>query len=75
MNDDAYGGQGDEMTDTWCVFGDPSTVLRTAIPTQLELVHQDVYLLGTPAMQINCNVNGAYVVITSGDQIRRNSIR
>ena len=68
MND-AYGGQGDEMTDTWCVFGDPSTVLRTATPTQLELVHQDVYFLGTPGMQINCNINGAYVAITSGDQI------
>ena len=68
MND-AYGGQGDEMTDTWCVFGDPSTVLRTATPTQLELVHQDVYFLGTPGMQINCNINGTYVAITSGDQI------
>ncbi|MBM71507.1 MAG: hypothetical protein CL847_01810 [Crocinitomicaceae bacterium] len=68
MND-AYGGQGDEMTDTWCVFGDPSTILRTAFPTQLELVHQDVYFLGSPTMQINCNIEGTYVAITSGDQI------
>ena len=68
MND-AYGSQGDEMTDTWCVFGDPSTILRTATPFQLQLVHQDVYFLGTPGMQISCDVEGAYVAITSGDQI------
>ena len=68
MND-AYGNSGDEMTDTWCVFGDPSTILRTAFPTQLQLVHQDVYFLGAPGMQINSSVEGAFVAITSGDEI------
>ena len=68
MNDE-YGSDGDEMTDTWCIFGDPSTVLRTATPFQLELVHQDVYFLGTPTIQVSCSIEDAYVAITSGDQI------
>ncbi len=68
MNDE-YGSAGDEMTDTWCIFGDPSTVLRTATPFQLELTHQDVYFLGTPSIQVSCSVEGAYVAITEGDQI------
>ena len=68
MND-VYGGQGDEMTDTWCVFGDPSVVLRTATPTQLQLVHQNVYFLGTPALQISCSTEGALVAITVGSEI------
>ena len=68
MNDE-YGSDGDEMTDTWCIFGDPSTVLRTATPFQLELVHQDVYFLGTPTIQLSCSTEDAFVAITSGDQI------
>jgi hypothetical protein len=68
MND-AYGTGGDEMTDTWCIFGDPSVVLRTATPTALSLVHQDVYFLGTASIQVNCNVEGALVAITEGSEI------
>lgn len=68
MND-AYGTGGDEMTDTWCIFGDPSVVLRTATPSALSLVHQDVYFLGTASIQVNCNVEGALVAITEGSNI------
>lgn len=68
MND-VYGTQGDEMTDTWCVFGDPSLILRTATPAALSLVHQNVYFLGTPSIQVNCDVEGALVAITEGSEI------
>ena len=29
---DSYGGAGEEMMDTWCIFGDPTVVMRTAFP-------------------------------------------
>ena len=31
MND-TYGSSGDEMTDTWTCFGDPSVMVRTKAP-------------------------------------------
>ncbi len=34
MNDE-YGTDGYEVTDTWTVFGDPSLVVRTAVPQQI----------------------------------------
>ena len=32
---DEYGGGGEEMMDTWCIFGDATAVIRTASQTQL----------------------------------------
>ena len=66
---DSYGGGGEEMMDTWCIFGDPSVVLRTAFPDQLALSHQEVYFLGTPTIEVSCPTEGALVAITQGDQI------
>ena len=66
---DAYGGGGEEMMDTWCIFGDPTVVMRTAMPEPLALSHQDVYFLGTPTIEVNCPVEGALVAFTQGDQI------
>ena len=36
---DAYEGGGINMADTWNIFGDPSVVLRTAMPQQLVVNH------------------------------------
>lgn len=66
---DAYGGGGEEMMDTWCIFGDPSVVMRTAFPSQLALSHQEVYFLGTPSIVVSCPTDGALVSLTIGDQI------
>jgi gingipain R len=38
MND-AYGGAGDDMTDTWIFFGDPSLQLRYAASDMLTATH------------------------------------
>ena len=66
---DSYGGGGEEMMDTWCIFGDPSVVLRTAFPDALALSHQEVYFLGTPSIEVMCPTEGALIAITQGDQI------
>ncbi|MDG2426420.1 MAG: C25 family cysteine peptidase [Flavobacteriales bacterium] len=66
---DEYGAAGEEMMDTWCVFGDPTVVLRTDDPTQIECSHPDVVFLGAPNIQVLCPIEGALIAVTTGDQI------
>ena len=66
---DSYGGAGEEMMDTWCIFGDPTVVMRTAFPEALQLGHQEVYFLGTPSITVTCPNEGALVALTFNGEI------
>ncbi|MBN2174867.1 MAG: choice-of-anchor D domain-containing protein [Bacteroidales bacterium] len=68
MND-TYGSGGSEMTDTWTVFGDPSVVVRTAVPQNMTVTHSPVILLGSDQFTVNCNIEGALVCLTINNQI------
>lgn len=68
MND-AYGAQGDEMTDTWDLFGDPSVVVRTATPGTMTVSHNNTVILGATSFQVNCNIDGALVSLVMNGQI------
>lgn len=68
MND-AYGTQGDEMTDTWTLFGDPSMVVRTDIPELMTVTHVNTVPLGATSLQVNCNTEGATVCLTINGEI------
>ena len=61
---EAYGGAGEEMMDTWCLFGDPTLVLRTAMPTALVASHPDELMLGVTECIVECSTEGALVAIT-----------
>ncbi len=63
MNDD-YGPDGDEITATWVNFGDPTTMVRTAIPTPLVVNHDSVAGLGATTITFNSPNEGATVSIT-----------
>ncbi len=63
MNDE-YGASGDEMTDTWNIFGDPSVVLRTAAPSDMVVTHQPTTPMGSDQLLVNCDVEGALISIT-----------
>lgn len=56
MND-AYGSSGDDETDHWTLFGDPSVVLRTDAPSTLSVTHSGSF---------DSN-DGAYEVIINGN--------
>ena len=58
---DNYGNGGDEMMDTWNLFGDPSVELRTAFPQGMEVAHQPSVFIGTPEITVNCDVEEALV--------------
>lgn len=68
MND-VYGAAGDEMTDTWHCFGDPSVIIRTKDPIQLTASHAPTTPIGTNTIAVTCNIEGALVAITQNDII------
>ncbi|MFA6949819.1 MAG: C25 family cysteine peptidase [Lentimicrobiaceae bacterium] len=68
MND-AYGADGYEMTDTWLIFGDPSLMLRTALPVQLAVTHPGAAFIGSTQFIVESDVNDALACLTMNDQI------
>lgn len=60
MND-SYGAAGEEMTDTWTIFGDPSLMYFTDAPSPLTATHVATVPVGTTNLTVNCPVNGALV--------------
>jgi len=51
MND-TYGNDGYQMTDTWTVFGDPSVMVRTAMPLPLTVDYANPVSLGTTQLTV-----------------------
>ncbi len=68
MND-VYGGDGDDMTDTWILMGDPSIQLRTDFPTQIEAQHAAALQLGMSSFTVNSISENALVSLTIGNSI------
>jgi hypothetical protein len=68
MND-TYGSGGWEMTDTWNLFGDPSLVVRTAIPQTLSVSHNPAIFLGATQFIVSANKEGARVSLTINNEI------
>lgn len=68
MND-TYGSGGDEMTDTWTIFGDPSLMVRTDTAKTMSVTHNPTAFIGATSFTVNCSVENAFVTITLNDQI------
>ncbi len=67
MNDD-YGTDGNDMTDTWTIFGDPSLLVRTAMPQAMTVTHDAQIFLGINTFVVNADAEGALVGLTLNDQ-------
>lgn len=68
MND-TYGAAGFEMTETWTLFGDPSTVLRTRTPEPLLVVHATAIPQWSQQFLVTCPTEGTLVCATLGGEI------
>lgn len=66
MNDN-YTTAGDEMTDTWNIFGDPSLLIRTDTAKTMIVSHNPVVFLGAASFAVNCNVNGGRVTLSKNN--------
>lgn len=58
---DEYGGGGEEMADTWNIFGDPSVVLWTKQPEGLTVTHAPVLNVGSTQLDVYADVEDAMV--------------
>jgi hypothetical protein len=63
MND-SYGSAGTEMTDTWTVFGDPSLLIRTDVPTPMQVNHPPSVPVGITQIIVNVNADSAMVALS-----------
>jgi len=68
MND-AYGADGDEMTDTWILMSDPSVQLRTAMPSALVVTHPAGAIMGVSSMTVQCATEDAMICATFNGEI------
>lgn len=64
-----YSTDGENMADTWTVFGDPSLMVRTDTPKTMTVTHPATAIIGLTSMQINCAAPGAYVTLSINDTI------
>ncbi|HNV82013.1 MAG TPA: C25 family cysteine peptidase [Tenuifilaceae bacterium] len=63
MND-VYGSSGYSETNTWTIFGDPSLMVRTAVPGEMIVTHNPTIFLGSSSFMVNCDTDGALVAIS-----------
>jgi hypothetical protein len=57
------------MTDTWTVFGDPSLMVRTAVPVTLSVTHASFIYMNSTQFVVNCTTPNAFVALTINNQI------
>jgi len=68
MNDE-FGSGGYSMTDTWNCFGDPSVVVRTAMPEQLTASYNETVFIGTDQLIVTTNATEGMVALTLNGEI------
>lgn len=64
-----YGSGGEEVMQTWAFFGDPSVVIRTADPANLNVTHVSQTNVGATDIVVNCDVDGADIAVTIDNEI------
>lgn len=68
MND-KHASAGYEMTDTWTIFGDPSLMIRTDNPKLMQVKHEETIQMNEEYFTVQCNVEDAFVTLTTNFQI------
>lgn len=68
MNDD-YGANGEEMTDTWTIFGDPSLMVRTDKAEEITATYDDIIPIGANSLLVSSNYDGGVVTLTYNDEL------
>ncbi len=66
---DAYGADGSDMADTWTIFGDPTIMVRTAVPQPITAQYDSMLFISDSTLAVYCAVNGARVTATLADTI------
>lgn len=54
---------------TWTIFGDPSVMVRTDVPTNITANYLNILSNGQTNLTVNSNTNGAFVTLSKNFQI------
>ena len=68
MND-SYGSQGYDETYYWTIFGDPSVVVRSDTPTEMDVDHSGVLIIGATDLYVETGVSGALVSVSKDGEL------
>ena len=74
MLDDYSGSSGREVIETWVFFGDPSTMIRSDIPQNLDVTHLTEEFVGINSLIVNSNTEDAVVTLKLSDSIIAKSV-
>ena len=66
---DDYPNPGKEVIETWVLFGDPSTLFRSNIPSEIIVEHSKTEEIGLTSTTIICNIENASVTLWNGDSL------
>jgi gingipain R len=66
---DDYPNSGKEVIETWVLFGDPSTLFRSDIPSEIVVEHSETEEIGLTSTTIICNIENAPVTLWNGDSL------
>jgi len=69
MLDDYPTNTGEDLVETWVMFGDPSILFRTQVPSFMTISHDNCYIPTASTFDVTCSTNGAQVSITQNDVI------
>ena len=58
-----------EVSRTWILFGDPTLLMRTAVPEQLEVTHNAILPAGVPSVTFSSAVENAKITVTHNNDI------
>ena len=74
MLDDYSNSDGKEVIETWVFFGDPSTMIRSDIPQNLDVSHLTEEFVGINSLNVNSNTEDAVVTLKLNDSIIAKSV-
>ena len=64
-----YKKDGENMLDTWTVFGDPSLLVRTLVPTEMQVTAPAQINLTDASVNVSCDYNGAIATISANGKM------
>ena len=68
MNE-AQGSSGTNETTYWTIFGDPSLIVRSTIPFDLEVSYNNTMTVGQTELPVNVSVDGALISISQNNEL------
>ena len=69
MNE-AQGSSGINETKFWTLFGDPSLIVRTDVPVELNVSHSESIIIGQQELVVDVGIDGALVALSIDNELR-----